>query len=278
MEGSPAGSATRCCCQTFSKRVRGASGCAVIGAHGFGLLCCGLVSVQGAGWDCAVLPRVAVGLVRDVPSGSTRMALVMFWSDAAAGERLGGPAGDAVDERCGEVVRASSARGWGRARACTRRRARRWVLLCLIQSMAAKTTSGCAAAEVDPEQAARGAEVDDAAGDGEVAVVVGERPCRGREEVERGVGERAVALVRLPQKVCGAVKYCARRALKRGSCDELVLAAVWWRLGVLPEPLRRLSRWAFSCLCGDCGAVAAASVSGQVICERARRPMMAAMA
>ena len=48
-----------------------------------------------------------------------------------------------------------------------------------------------AAAEIDPEQAARGAEVDDAAGDGDVAVVVGEDLVGDGEEVERGVGERA---------------------------------------------------------------------------------------
>ena len=36
------------------------------------------------------------------------------------------------------------------------------------------------AVEIDPEQAARGTEVDDAAGDGDVAVVVGEDACRGR--------------------------------------------------------------------------------------------------
>ena len=51
------------------------------------------------------------------------------------------------------------------------------------------------AVEVDPKQAARRAEVDDAAGDGDIAVAVGEDFAGDGEVVERGVGERAVAAV-----------------------------------------------------------------------------------
>ncbi len=47
--------------------------------------------------------------------------------------------------------------------------------------------------EVDPEHAARGAETEDAAGDGEVAVVVGEDLVGDGEEVECGLGQGFVA-------------------------------------------------------------------------------------
>jgi hypothetical protein len=49
------------------------------------------------------------------------------------------------------------------------------------------------AVEVDPEHAARGAEAEDAAGDGEVAVVVGEDLVGDGEEVECGLGEGFIA-------------------------------------------------------------------------------------
>ena len=73
------------------------------------------------------------------------------------------------------------------------------------------------AVEVDPEEAAGGTEAEDAAGDGDVAVVVGEDFVGDGEEVEAVVGEGLVAVFGLPQKVCGAVRYWARKGRKWGS-------------------------------------------------------------
>ena len=114
------------------------------------------------------------------------------------------------------------------------------------------------AVEVDPEQAARGAEVEDAAGDGDVAVVVGEDFVGDGEVVERGVGERAVA----------AVDGVAPEGLRRGEelleertearvLDEVVLAAVLVGGvgGVLPEPLDvfALRLLLVGLVCGEAG-------------------------
>ena len=95
------------------------------------------------------------------------------------------------------------------------------------------------AVEIDPEQAARGTEVDDAAGDGDVAVVVGEDAAGDGEVVERGAGERAIL----------AVDGSAPEGLRSGEelveegaeavvLDEVVLAALFVGVvgSVLPDP------------------------------------------
>ena len=95
------------------------------------------------------------------------------------------------------------------------------------------------AVEVDPEQAARGAEVDDAAGDGDVAVVVGEDFIRDGEVVERGGGERAGAAVDggAPEGLRGGEELL-EEGLEVEVLDEVVFAAVFMVGvgGVLPDP------------------------------------------
>ncbi len=120
--------------------------------------------------------------------------------DAGAGERLGGPAGDGLVSAaagCAASVARSMVRGlvgedpegvFGGGIVVG------W--LCFDPVDGGEDDEVVVrAVEVDPEQAARGAEVDDAAGDGDVAVVVGEDFAGDGEVVERGVGERAVLAV-----------------------------------------------------------------------------------
>ena len=138
--------------------------------------------------------RLGGGTWCGVPSGSTRMALRMCWMMAL-------PEGSAV-QRAMLWARAagmwSGSMAWlGKIQSVYSAPGSLGVLLSLIQSMAAKTTSGCGAVEVDPEHAARGTEAEDAAGDGEVAVVVGDDFVGDREEVERGLGERLIAGLRI---------------------------------------------------------------------------------
>ena len=95
------------------------------------------------------------------------------------------------------------------------------------------------AVEIDPEKAARGTEVDDAAGDGDVTVVVGEDAAGDGEVVERGAGERTIAAVdgRSPEGLRSGEELI-EEGTETVVLDEVVLAALFvgvvW--SVLPDP------------------------------------------
>ncbi len=91
MVGSPTGSATRCCCQTFSKSVFGVVFMVVPFAPVWSLV--NAVCADGGGRD---LVRCAVGIDED--------GVGDVLDDGGAGWRLSGPAGDAVHQRRGNVV------------------------------------------------------------------------------------------------------------------------------------------------------------------------------
>ena len=91
--------------------------------------------------------------------------------------------------------------------------------------------------EIDPEEAAIGAEVEDATGDGEIAVVVGDDLAGDREEVVGGVGERLVArALDAPEGLRGG-EVVVEEGQQARVLDEGVLAAIYGRWAVLPEPL-----------------------------------------
>ena len=83
------------------------------------------------------------------------------------------------------------------------------------------------AVQVHPEQAAGRAEVHDAAGDGEVAVVVGEDLVGNGEVIERGVGERAPASSDgLSPEGLRSGEELLEEGVEAQVLDEVVLAAV----------------------------------------------------
>ena len=96
------------------------------------------------------------------------------------------------------------------------------------------------AVEVDPEEAASGAEVDDAAGDGDVAIVVGEDFVGDREMIEDRCGERSRLAVdrRSPEGLRRGEELVEERAEVR-VLNEVVFAAVFVAVvgRVLPDPL-----------------------------------------
>ena len=87
-------------------------------------------------------------------------------------------------------------------------------------------------AEVDPEEAAIGAEVLDAAVGGEIAVVFAEDVAGDGEEVEGDFGE---GLGFAPEALGGG-EVLFEEGLEARILDEGVLVAVWGGLGVVPEP------------------------------------------
>ena len=82
-----------------------------------------------------------------------------------------------------------------------------------------------------------GTEAEDAAGDGEVAVVVGDDFVRHGEEVERGLGEGLVAGLGVAPEGLRRGEVLREEGTEACVEDELVLAAVSGRRAVLPEPL-----------------------------------------
>ena len=111
------------------------------------------------------------------------------------------------------------------------------VLLSLIQSMAAKTTSGCGPLRSTQSRPRDGTEAEDAAGDGEVAVVVGDDFVGDGEEVECGFGEGFVAGLRIAPEGLRRGEVLREEGAEARVENELVLAAFGGRGAVLPEPL-----------------------------------------
>ena len=93
---------------------------------------------------------------------------------------------------------------------------------------------GLGGVEVDPEQAARGTEVEDAAGGGDVAVVVGDDLAGDGEVVVCGVGE-GLRLGRAPEGLGGG-EVLVEEGKEARVADEVALAAFGGRRAVLPEP------------------------------------------
>ena len=179
--------------------------------------------------------------------------------DGGAGKRLGGPSGEGADERDGRVLRAVGGDGEGLVR-----KDPKGVLGCGIGGGFAgldpvdggEDDEVMRAVEIDPEQAARGTEVDDAAGDGDVTVVVGEDAAGNGEVVERGAGERAVLAVdgRAPEGLRSGEEL-VEEGTEAVVLDEVVLAALFVGVvgSVLPDPFDVFGRGLRGLGRGECG-------------------------
>src|SRR6266550_2925988 len=175
---------------------------------------------------CRDRVRCAVGVDED------RVAYLL--NDGAAARRLGGPARDAMDQRGGDVVGFYWVIGEDPERVFCVGLAGGFTVLDPVDG--GEDDERVRTVEVDPEHAAGGAEAEDAAGDGEIAVVVGEDFVGDGEKVECGLGERFIAGLGIAPEGLWSCEVLCEEGAEAVVENELGFAAFGGRGAVLPEP------------------------------------------